>query len=48
MKVKTFQLYFTEEKLNEIAKAAEKLNVSKKAFMLVAIDEKLKKVSETE
>lgn len=39
MKIKTFPLQFTEEKLNEIEAAAGEGN--KKSFILEAIDEKL-------
>lgn len=42
MKIKTFPLQFTEEKLEEIRKAAKENGVSIKEFILAAIDEKMK------
>lgn len=42
MKIKTYPLQFTEEKLDEIRKIAESNNMTIKDFMLAAIDEKMK------
>lgn len=42
MKIKTFPLQFTEEKLEEIREAAKVNGMSIKAFILAAIDEKMK------
>jgi len=41
--IKTFQLHFTSEQLDEIGKKAEELKMSKKEFILEAIKEKLEK-----
>lgn len=43
MKIKTFPLQFTEEKLNEIERIAGAGN--KKNFILQAIDEKIQRVT---
>ena len=40
--VKTFQLHFSEEELEKIGKKAQELGMSKKAFIMKAIEEKLK------
>lgn len=42
MKIKTFPLQFTEEKLEEIREDAKVNGMSIKAFILAAIDEKMK------
>lgn len=44
MKIKTFPLQFTEDKLDKIGNVADKLNMSKKDFILEAIDEKMEEV----
>ena len=41
--IKTFQLHFTSELLDEIGKKAEELKMSKIEFMMEAIKEKLEK-----
>ena len=41
MKIKTYPLQFTEERLNEIKKIAKSLGMNIKEFMLKAIEEKM-------
>lgn len=41
MKIKTFPLQFTEDKLKEIREAAKEKGMSIKDFILAAIDEKM-------
>ena len=41
MKIKTYPLQFTEERLNDIKVKAESLDMNIKEFMLKAIDEKM-------
>ena len=45
MKIKTYPLQFTEEKLNAIAEEAKKRNQSIKDFMLNAIEHSLGNVN---
>ena len=42
MNIKTFPLQFTEKKLDEIKVVADKLEESKKQFILTAIEKRLK------
>ena len=45
MNIKTYPLQFTEEKLDEIRRAAKEQNKSIKKFMYEAIEEKMKKMA---
>ena len=42
MNIKTFPLQFTKEKLDEIKEVADKLDESKKEFILKSIEQRLK------
>lgn len=43
MKIKTFPLQFTEDRLNEIREKAHKLDITIKEFILQAIQEKIER-----
>lgn len=43
MKIKTFPLQFTEDRLNEIREAAHSKGVTIKEFILAAIQEKIER-----